>query len=102
MSRFFVHIIRPFFRAPCGIVSLALILLLAAGCFPFPSKEAVPFDMRRIIPREWVPMGELIEINVDQDENTEWLLFYRYDLSQERKESKNYAGPIGGVILDAV
>jgi hypothetical protein len=100
MSRFFVQVFRPLFRAPCGIVPLALILLLAAGCFPFPSKEAVPFDMRRIIPKEWVPMGELIEINVDQDENTEWLLFYRYDLSQERKESKNYAGPIGGVIFD--
>lgn len=100
MSRLFVHVVRPFFRASRAMLPWALLLLLTAGCFPFPPKQEVPFDMKAIIPTEWVPMGELIPINVDQDENTEWLLFYRYDLSKKRKQSEEYAGPIGGVIFD--
>jgi len=89
------------FRAARGVCLWGALLLLTTGCqIPFLSQGEVPFDIKRIIPPDWIPTGALSEINVDADEEPEWLLFYRYDLSPARREQRNYAGPIGGVIFD--
>lgn len=102
MDRPSVHkVIRFFFHIARGVCLWGGLLLLTSACqFPFLSQGEVPFDIKRIIPPEWIPTGPLTEINVDEDEEPEWLLFYRYDLSGARREQRNYAGPIGGVVFD--
>lgn len=101
MEKEFIHIVRLLFQGCCRLLPGVAIVVLATGCqVPFLARDEVPFDLRRIIPKEWTPSSKLIEINVDNDQAMEWLLFYRYDVSLERKELEKLAGPIGGVVFD--
>lgn len=80
----------------CGRTLLVLWGLLALGLLSGCSlaglgRPDIPLniDYRRYLPREWTPIGEWRPIDVDEDGQTEWLLFYAYD-----------HGQIGGMVLD--
>lgn len=66
--------------------------------FSFSTGETdLNIDLKDIMPDEWIPYHTpLIRVNLDDDDGEEWLLLYRYDLDQEKKN-----GQIGGVIYDA-
>jgi len=67
-----------------------LLLLAAAGCNIRPKeKPALPIPLESVLPPSWEPVGELTEINIDEDKASEWLLRFRYD-----------GGLIGAVIYD--
>jgi hypothetical protein len=56
----------------------------------------LPLDLADIIPQAWEPQDkQLPTVDIDGDDEPEWLLIYRYDSAREGR------GPIGGVIYDA-
>jgi hypothetical protein len=76
-------------------VLVVLILALPRLVQELPSLLArqrfgMQLDLNAIKPTSWQPMRGLQRIDLDEDDEDEWLLFYRYD-----------QGAIGGVIYDA-
>jgi hypothetical protein len=76
------------------VLALLLVLIPRLSRF-FPELLArqrlgMQLDLNAIKPTAWQPVRGLQRIDLDEDEEDEWLLFYRYD-----------QGAIGGVIYDA-
>jgi hypothetical protein len=76
-----------------GAVVACFILMLLTGCAP---KEKFPIEIEEVIPGTWKPQ-ELRKVDLDGDEEEEWLLIYR----QTSVPSSKPDGPLGGVIYDA-
>ncbi len=76
---------------------IVLVVMFALGrCTPQQQGLELPLNLVNIIPEAWEPQDkELPTVDIDGDEEQEWLLIYRYDSAQEGR------GPIGGVIYDA-
>lgn len=72
---------------------------LTAGCSQASEPEPLNINLGTLLPTEWKPVGGLQPINIDNDLEGEWLLFYTYDSSQNRS-GQIAAGPLGGVIYD--
>jgi hypothetical protein len=67
---------------------------LLSGCQGLGAQPTnVPLNLTAFLPPEWQPVGELYEIDVDEDAVTEYLLLYTYDQT-------NGSGPVGALIFD--
>ena len=89
-----------FFMPSCirGLLLSLLFPLLFAGCSQ--GQEQLNIDLRAILPAEWVAVGTWTPVNIDADDEQEYLLFYTYDASATA-DGASIAGPIGGVIYDS-
>ncbi len=85
MPKFLSRHARPF-------LPLVLTLLLA-GCLRR-GDDNMTFGLEEFLPADWTPVGDVIEVDIDGDEDVERLLFYHYDRSSES------AGPVGALIFD--
>jgi len=74
---------------------LTAVLLISglAGCDLQAPAPVFPIDLKQVIPQDWTPL-RIEEADWDGDEDSEWLLLYRYNSPDGR-------GPIGGVIYDS-
>ncbi|MEA3335424.1 MAG: hypothetical protein U9R25_05900 [Chloroflexota bacterium] len=87
-------------------VTLLFVLLATASCNLFKGKEPeLPVPLIEYIPDDWQLLDaerrgklEFQGVNIDGDEETEWLLFFYYDNIGEDPETR---GPVGGIIYDA-
>ncbi len=69
---------------------LVLATFLLSGCGLFKqSTSSLDINFRDYLPVEWTPIDNWHDINIDEDETLEHLLFYRYE-----------SGQVGGVIYD--
>ncbi len=97
--KFFTRLARGFHR-PLQNVSLLLVLLVSlsacAPALPFAGAAKLPFDVQALIPPDWVPIDGIKTVNIDSDGQSEYLLFYRYDVQKGWEKQ----APIGGVIFD--
>jgi hypothetical protein len=82
-------------RPTAGFLLMVILLLTSAlvGCRLRPSSPTFPIDLKQIIPEEWAPI-RIEEEDWDGDNDSEWLLLYRYNAPEEQ-------GPVGGVIYDS-
>lgn len=79
------------------VIVLGVVLIVAVAAFALQQLRGqdegpveLGVDLNEIKPAEWVTYGDgLQRVNVDGDQELEWLLFYRYDFA-----------PLGGVIYD--
>jgi hypothetical protein len=84
-----------------GLGCLILVALLAAGCnreesqLPLPLDQLIPTTCRIYTPEE--AKQSLHPLSIDEDPESEWLLFFYFD--NVLPDGAN--GPIGGVIYDA-
>ncbi|NJN82212.1 MAG: hypothetical protein HC802_07990 [Caldilineaceae bacterium] len=86
---------RALHRAVCRLLRICLALisaLMLAACNPFASdpEPELPIDFAPVLPEGWEPVGDWQPVNIDGDEDEEYLLFYTYD-----------SGQVGAVIYDA-
>ncbi len=77
-----------------SIVSLGLLLLaglLLSGCawLPGGDDDELNIDLGIYLPKEWTPIGNWRDVNIDADDTLEHLLFFAYG-----------SGQVGGVIYD--
>lgn len=92
------------FRAASGrwpLFGLLLgVMLLLAACRDQASSQPSEI-LANYLPKDWVALSEgsdvrgFQEVNIDGDDDSEWLYFFSYDGQGEAK------GPIGGIIYDA-
>ncbi|NOX62394.1 MAG: hypothetical protein GXP42_10705 [Chloroflexi bacterium] len=76
-----------------GVLLIIAIIIFVVQAIRRPGEEPVDLNVNldEIKPAAWTPYaGGLQRVNLDGDEDVEWLLLYRYD-----------GGQIGGVIYDA-
>lgn len=77
------------------IFIFALICAIIVVLYVFPQmlspEEKFPIDIKEVIPSTWKP-AELRKIDLDNDDEEEWLLIYR--------QTSVPGGPLGGVIYD--
>jgi hypothetical protein len=76
----------------------ATALAMLAGCRPASTGTQAP-DLLHLLPTDWIPVNAeqpWTQINIDGDQDPEWLLLYTYDNAS--LDSAN--GPIGAVIYD--
>jgi hypothetical protein len=97
--KFFTRCARWLHRRLPRLSPLFIVLLLVSACAPtIPFTAAkLPIDVQALIPTDWTPINGIQTLNIDGDNEAEYLLFYRYDV-QKGKEAQ---APIGGVIFDA-
>ena len=90
---------HPIHRLLSLLLSGAFVASLTVGCnlLGLGGEPTRPLDMKKVIPKNWTPIQELLPVNLDGDADTEWLLFYRYDVVDVGGRA---VGPIGGVIFD--
>ncbi|MGQ9490614.1 MAG: hypothetical protein ACUVS6_07835 [Anaerolineae bacterium] len=92
-----------------ALLLIAVLLLRQRGLLNGRAQQQaqIPIELRNIIPPTW----QLLErqpqpCNLDDDEDNEWLVLYRYDATQTpnvyaARQSSVGHSPIGGVVYDA-
>jgi len=72
------------------VSALVLVSLLLSGCDWFRRDgSTLDIDFSVYLPAEWTPIENWKDVNIDNDDTMEHLLFYRYE-----------SGQVGGVIYD--
>ncbi|MFN8495446.1 MAG: hypothetical protein U0350_48070 [Caldilineaceae bacterium] len=84
-------------RWPAARVGVFLVLCILAltGCFRRAQPANMTFDLKELLPAEWSAVGAVHEINIDNDDAVERLVFFSYD-----KSPQTGLGPIGALIYD--
>ncbi len=91
------------------LVLILVLLLRQRGLLgALTSQQAqIPIELRKIIPDSWTPLdGQPQACDLDRDDETEWLVLYRYDNSAVTNVYAARGGQvgyslIGGVVYDA-
>ncbi len=86
---------HPVSLSPCLLVFALSCALLLAGCFRRATVPNMSFDLNELLPSGWTAVGDVHEINIDDDAAIERLVFFSYDQSLQTK-----LGPIGALIYD--
>ena len=77
-------------RSTLGVIVLMMTIFLLSGCrWLGGNTNDLGIDYRDYLPVEWEPLGSWQDVNIDDDDTVEHLLFYRYE-----------GGQVGGVIYD--
>ncbi len=74
---------------------LVVCVLALTGCFRRSQPANMTFDLKELLPPEWSSVGAVREINIDNDDAAERLVFFSYD-----KSPLTGLGPIGALIYD--
>jgi len=82
-----------FAQKPLALAA-ALGLLAFVGCALRGAPADSTPDFSRLVPDAWT-IEKVEEVDVDGDDEVEWLVIYRYD-----KSPRGFGGPLGGVIYD--
>jgi hypothetical protein len=83
------------------LLGVVLGLLGIAGCdfvddmLERPTPTPITPNFRQLVPDAWSIEKVVGGINIDGDNEEEWLVIYRYD-----KTPRSFGGPLGGVIYD--
>lgn len=97
--KFFTRFALGFHRPLRRVSPLLVVLFLLPACtpaLPFMGAAKLPIDVQALIPPDWVPVDGIKTVNIDSDGQSEYLLFYRYDVQQGHENE----APIGGMIFD--
>ncbi len=84
-----------------AVVVIGILVSFRREAPPPQETPGLNVDLSRLIPQEWVPIGQLRAVNLDADLQEEYLLFYHYDAGQ-RPDGSPVPGPIGATIYDPV
>lgn len=92
-----------------ALVAILVLLLRQRGLLGSPASQQaqIPIELRNIIPSNWQVLDNQPQpCNLDDDQDNEWLVLYRYDITTvsdvyAARESKVSHSPIGGVVYDA-
>lgn len=77
-------------RSTLVVGALMVTIFLLSGCrWLGGNTNDLGIDYRDYLPVEWEPLGSWQDVNIDDDDTVEHLLFYRYE-----------GGQVGGVIYD--
>jgi hypothetical protein len=84
-------------RAPIHVLVLIVLVLLAlllSGCGVLTSRDRPEVDLGEIFPDHLPSIGQAKRLNVDQDGEKEWLVFYHIDQAEDNKQNSPIAAAV--------